>query len=85
MTEPKDKWKIFAINHFFSYEMTNEQAVRLYGDLVAAKDTDAVYTAMSDISPEVVIWEPYEYRDAYDVAEMVIDMTIILDVTDSQN
>lgn len=59
----KNKWKVFSIGQNFSHDPTNEEAVALF---------DALSSGES-INEDAVRWEPFEYMDADDFMNLVID------------
>ncbi len=57
----KDKWKVFAIGHFFCEELDTAEAVALFDRLVVCDTTDELQALLDerDSTP----WAPFEFPD----------------------
>lgn len=48
----KNKWKVFAVGHFFSTEFTDEEALSLYDKLQNCHSNNEVY----DLTDDLELW-----------------------------
>lgn len=60
----EDKWKVFAIGHFFSCEPSPSESVRLFDELMKC-ETEGDLRKFLRENEEAVLWEPFEYPDRH--------------------
>lgn len=65
-----NKWKVFSIRQCFSTELTTEQAVELFDNLMKLDGSSAIFNYLQN-NDYLVKWAPFEYMTDCEFVEHI--------------
>lgn len=67
----KTKWKLFAINHFFSSQLTEEETVAFFDKLMACTEHKEANAHIDSDRKRIMSWSEYEYHSGLEMRDAV--------------
>ena len=69
----KNKWKLFSIGHFFSNEMTEQEALDLFDQITQSSNEDNLQATLSS-SDNALIWCEFENMNVVELSEHIYNL-----------
>ena len=67
----KTKWKLFAINHFFSNQLNEEETVAFFDKLMTCTKHKEADVHIDSDSERIMTWSEYEYHTGIEMRDAV--------------
>jgi len=79
----KNKWKLFAIGHFFSNELTEQEALNLFDQITQSSNEDNLQATLSSI--DALIWCEFENTNVVELSEHIYNLAESAQEVEAQN
>lgn len=80
----KDKWKLFSIGHFFSNEMSEQQALTLFDQITQTSNEESIEITLSS-SDNALVWCEFENMNVLELSEHVFNLAQSAQEVEKQN